>query len=252
MKHMNTKANEHGEWTDRLSDFLDGTLAADDHAEVGAHLIGCGSCRQVLEELREVSSRARSLGPVDPPRDLWGDIAATIQASARVEASDDAKVIELPMWRLAPDVARFDEPGVPRRFVLSSRQLVAASVILIAASSLVTWVVGPGLGVQVDTSAQSLPIPVEVSPLVRVASPPPDLVDELAALERVVREGTLDPNTLRVLHRNLGVIEKAIADSRRALAQDPGNDFLAEHIDRAYQRKLEYLREAARVAEWAG
>ena len=56
---------------------------------------------------------------------------------------------------------------------------------------------------------------------------------------------------MRVLDRNLGVIQQAIEDSRRALAQDPGNEFLASHLERVYQRKLEYLRDAAQVAEWA-
>ena len=55
----------------------------------------------------------------------------------------------------------------------------------------------------------------------------------------------------RVLERNLAVIEQAIEDSRLALEQDPGNEFLAAHLERVYERKVEYLREAARVAEWS-
>ncbi|KPJ79232.1 MAG: hypothetical protein AMS19_11625, partial [Gemmatimonas sp. SG8_23] len=61
----------------------------------------------------------------------------------------------------------------------------------------------------------------------------------------------LDPNTVRILERNLSVIEQAIEDSRQALAQDPENEFLAAHLERVYERKLSYLREAARVAEWS-
>lgn len=79
------------------------------------------------------------------------------------------------------------------------------------------------------------------------------MADELAALEQTLDEAraVLDPNTVRVLERNLGVIEQAIEDSMLALQQDPGNDFLAAHLDRVYERKLTYLRDAARVAEWS-
>ena len=55
-----------------------------------------------------------------------------------------------------------------------------------------------------------------------------------------------------MLERNLSVIEQAITDSQRALALDPENDFLSEHLERVYERKLTYLRDAARVIEWAG
>ena len=46
--------------------------------------------------------------------------------------------------------------------------------------------------------------------------------------------------------------EKAIEDSRRALELDPGNGFLTDHLERAYERKIEYLRDAARIVEWEG
>jgi hypothetical protein len=55
-----------------------------------------------------------------------------------------------------------------------------------------------------------------------------------------------------VLERNLGVIEQAIVDSREALALDPGNAFLSEHLERMYRRKLVYLQDAVRVSQWSG
>lgn len=84
-------------------------------------------------------------------------------------------------------------------------------------------------------------------------TPPAGLADELVVLEEALNQAraVLDPNTVRVLERNLDVIEQAIEDSQRALLQDPGNEFLAEHLDRVYQRKLTYLRDATRVAEWS-
>jgi hypothetical protein len=84
-----------------------------------------------------------------------------------------------------------------------------------------------------------------------VAEPPAELAQELAALERLMdsARGALDPNTIRVIERCLAVIEQAIADSREALALDPGNAFLAGHLERMYRRKLVYLRDAVRFAD---
>lgn len=242
------RSSEHREWLDRLSDFLDGELEAPDHTAVESHLAECGSCRRVLEELRRVRDRAAALGPVEPDRDLWAGIAATIEAPP-VERSAGARVIELPT---ADRPGRETEEGLtPRRFSLSSRQLAAASVALIAASSLITWALRPGP--EVASAPPAAPEGV-IAPVSQVAEPPEDLAAELASLEEVVAEarGSLDPNTVRVLEHNLGIIEQAIADSQRALAQDPGNEFLTEHLRRVYQRKVEYLRDAARAAERAG
>lgn len=251
---MNRSKSGHPEWTDRLSDYMDGELDPSRHAEVEAHLTECGPCRRVLAELRAVKDRAAALGAVEPSRDLWTGIAATIEA-APAERRGGASVIELPTSGghapedRAPGVR--DDALAPHRFTLSSHQLAAASVALVVASSLLT------MAVRARPEAGARPADVVegvIQPVAGAPATPPELARELASLERTVAEGrdALDPNTVRVLERNLGIIERAIEDSRRALAQDPDNDFLAEHLRRVYERKLEYLRDAARVAERSG
>lgn len=245
---MNRFAEEHTEWTDRLSAFMDGELPPAERDEVEDHLAECGGCRRVLEELRAVASRAVALGPVEPKRDLWGGIAATIEAPAS-SVGNEARVIALPT---AARDDELEEALAPRRLVLSWRQLAAASVVLVAATSFATWSLGGG---SLSDVASGDPTPGGVIvPVAQGAEPPADLAGELAALEAAVLEArtSLDPNTVRVLERNLGIIEQAIADSRRALAQDPENDFLVEHLHRVYERKIEYLRDATLAAENAG
>jgi len=131
--------------------------------------------------------------------------------------------------------------------------LTAAAAALVAITAGTTWwIAGARTGVGVDA------IPVAetgvASPLTPVVagSPPADLASELATLEEVleVARGSLDPNTVRVLERNLSVIEQAIADSRQALALDPGNAFLTQHLERMYRRKLVYLQDVVRVVQW--
>lgn len=252
---MRTSRDGHGAWADRLSAFLDGELDAGEHAEVDAHLSECGDCRQLLEELGEVKRRAEGLGAVEPSRDLWGGIAATIQAPAAEVRSDDTRVIAFP----GAGAQRAEPSPAPtwRRLSLSFSQLVAASLVLVAISSTVTWSAvrarDGGAESVAETSAGDEG-GVEggvIAPVSTEVEPPADLARELASLEDALgaTRDVLDPNTVRVLERNLGIIEQAIQDSQRALAQDPENDFLVEHLQRVYQRKLEYLREAARIAE---
>lgn len=247
---MTTRSPDHGVWTARLSEFLDGELRATDHAEVEAHLGGCGACRAVLADMRDIRERAAGLGPVEPPEDLWGAISATIAAPGPVPEAAD--VIALPTSALAEEGGGRSEARFT--LTLSARRLVAASVALMMASSLLTWSIGSGSGAGVaDAGGETGVFPESVRG-VSLAEPPPGLVAELEALERAVAQGSasLDPNTLRVLERNLGIIERAIEDSRLALALDPDNEFLTDHLERVYERKLEYLRDAARVAEWEG
>ena len=61
----------------------------------------------------------------------------------------------------------------------------------------------------------------------------------------------LDPGTVRILEKNLQVIERAIDDSKRALAVDPENAFLKDHLAGAYREKASYLREATDLVEHA-
>lgn len=258
---MRTNRDGHGAWADRLSAFLDGELDAGEHAEVDAHLSECGDCRQLLEELREVKRRAAGLGAVEPSRDLWGGIAATVQAPAAEVRSDDTRVIAFPGAGAGAGAgAQLAHPSSAptwRRLSLSFSQLAAASLVLVAISSTVTWSAlrardGGGEPVaETSAGAEGGAEGGVIAPVSTEVEPPADLARELASLEDALAgaRDVLDPNTVRVLERNLGIIEQAIQDSQRALAQDPENDFLVEHLQRVYQRKLEYLREAARIAE---
>jgi hypothetical protein len=272
---MSKSRDGHGRWAERLSAFLDGGLDAEERVEVDAHLAECGDCREVLEELREVKRRAAGLGPVEPSRDLWGGIAATIQAPPPEVRSDDTRIIAFPGAGATTGAGATSGAGravasgaaggpggeaghaswapTRRRLSLSLPQLAAASLALVAVSSAVTWSAvwarDGGTETVAETSAGARS--GILAPASTVVDPPADLARELASLEGslAAARDVLDPNTVRVLERNLGIIEQAIQDSQRALAQDPENDFLIEHLQRVYQRKLEYLREAARVAE---
>jgi hypothetical protein len=51
-----------------------------------------------------------------------------------------------------------------------------------------------------------------------------------------------------VLEQNLAAIEQSIGQSRRALAADPANPYLREHLQETMRSKLALLQRATLVA----
>lgn len=219
------------EWTiERLSDHVDGGLSGSELEAVERHLETCEVCRHVREDLQRVAGAARLLGPIEPATDLWPGL------QSRIAAPDTRRASARPM---------------------SPPLLAAAAVVLIAISASLAWWGRGALGeasVMAGSDVGSSPTSV------RAAAAGPDgpvseaLATELERLESVIADSRdrLEPGTVHVLERNLVLIERAIEDSYRALALDPENDFIRGHLERTYERKLEYLREIASIVERAG
>lgn len=232
------------QWSERLSEYVDGHLTDEEVRRLEEHLGACPSCRTAVDELRAVVARARSLEDRPPPRDLWPAIESKLEDGA--EGGVAADVVEL-------DVARRSRGGRVRRVVLSIPQLAAAAVALLVVGSAATWAAapalrgGPGEGVPVAGAGEAGGAISAVS--AGAAAADPAMAREMAALEETLarRRDRLDPNTVRIVEKNLAVIDRAIRESRAALDVDPGNPFLEEHLEGAVERRLDYLREATRL-----
>ena len=236
-------ADTHEHWIDRLSDYLDRDMAEDDRVALEAHVAECAACREALAGLRQIVARAHQLGELMPSRDLWPGIAAVIAAPLK---AGSATVIPLP-------TALHSQAGPPGLF-LTRPQLAAAAVVLMMISATATWIAGPGIAVRQAPGVAAAAPASEALFASDVSEAPAGLADELQQLESVLLDvgGRLDANTFRIIENNLAVIDRAIEDSRRALAVDPESDFLEEHLARVWERKLDYLQGVVRVAEWAG
>ena len=72
----------------------------------------------------------------------------------------------------------------------------------------------------------------------------------VADLERALEQGRgrLDAATVRVIQKNLSIIDRAIREAQSALAADPGNAYLNLHLAEQMRRKLELLRRANALA----
>jgi len=217
------------QWTDRLSEYLDGELSATERGRIDEHLAGCPACRGTLEELRAVVARAGSLKDRAPARDLWPSVAGRIGAAPSGVERPAAR-----RWR-----------GL--RLTLTVPQLAAAAIALMALSAGSVWLAKPRRPIMQQAAAPpAAGAVVAVAPVSMMGGAYESAVRDL---ERVLAEGRgrLDTSTVRVLEQNLGIIDAAIAECRRALAADPASPYLNAHLAQTMKRKLDLLRQAARL-----
>ena len=218
-------------FTDRLSEYLDDELSAGERRQVSEHLAACESCRATLEELRQIVSEAAALTDSAPIRDLWSGVAARIDPARQLRA------------RVSPF-----RRAISSRLSFTLPQLAAAGLTLMVLSGGLVWMARSG-----NPQADFQPLSAEVQ--TDTATIPANFADRhydeaIADLQRVLdaERPQLDPETVRVLEKNLASIDAAIDQCRRALKADPSNIYLNTHLADARQRKLVLLRRATALA----
>lgn len=236
-----------------LHDYVDGALAPAERREVEAHLEGCARCRAEVAGFRGLLEDLASLpAGIAPERDLLAGVEAGIEA--REESGGEGR---------SGGVRRY--PGGLRSALWAARvPLAAAAVVLVTVSSLVTAAlltggsrgpgadeaIGPGVGapaVDPRTASPDEELPGATAGYRAVDAQYAAAARELArTLEE--RRDELSPATIRLVEENLRVIDEALAEAREALAADPANPVLRQMVVATHERKLEFLRRAARVA----
>ena len=234
-------------WTDRLSEHVDGELTGEDRALLEAHLATCASCTTTLAELFAVVATARALPDRLPAADLWPGIEARIAAYARDTHAQADREARGPG---APTTVR-SFPGVRRGLVMSWPQLAAAGLALVLLSGGGAWYLARGgrAGMTTASVTRSGDEGTRANNAANAATA--GAVDrELEQLERVLAEkrGELDPETVRTIETNLKIIDLATSQAREALAADPANPYLKEHLSKTMSRKIELLKDATVLA----
>jgi anti-sigma factor RsiW len=225
-------------WTDRLSEYLDGGLEAAERAELEAHLADCGECAATLEQLRRVVARAQALEDRPPENDLWSGIAERIGA-----ISAGAEVTDIDSHRRRKRARMRD-----RRVSFSLPQLAAAGIALMIMSGGTGLLLSRSGGPAGEGVTSANPVGTFAIPTASPGGPALANYDAaVAELERVIDESRdqLDTVTVRIIQENLMIVDRAIAQAQRALAQDPASVYLNEHLAATMRQKLEFLRRAA-------
>jgi len=210
-----------------LSSYVDEDVSAVERMRIEAHLAQCEQCRADVEGLRRVVRRAATLDDRPPQRDLWAGIAE------RIGSPDTSDVVPFAPRR--------------RRFAFTVPQLAAAAAVLVALSA-------GGAGLLMRSGADSTTasatdrggnaVLVNATPEAQISAGYDAPIRELQQTLQQ-RRGQLDTATVRVIEQSLSVIDAAIRQARAALAKDPNNTYLNGHLQRALDRKLDLLRQAA-------
>lgn len=208
-------------FTEQLSAYLDQELDAPMRARIESHLAGCGECRTVLDDLRDIVAAAPHYQGQAPERDLWAGIAQQLGGTEVI-------------------------PLHPRRRHFGWRELIAASLLMAAAGGGATWLALRGPSPK-TTAVTSPGAPAGDRPPVRNAAFAEARYDlAVRDLEQLLALGRarLDTATVRTIEQSLASIDAAISEARLAVQRDPANGYLSRQIAANMRLKLNLLRVA--------
>ncbi len=179
---------------------------------------------------RELNDAIRELPrSIDPPADLWPEIAAAIDRRARSRR----RAATVGVLAAAAAVSLFVaiDRGRDRAHNLDAR-----------------WAAG------IERAAMPTAAPTLMPPTAEPAPALADLIPGEAQLRLAANELSgaydrrrplLDRELLAVYEENLGIVDAAIDRSRAALVERPDDPHLQRVLDRAYHHKLSLLRRAS-------
>ena len=228
-------------WIDRLSEYLDGTLTPEEHTACEAWLASSAEGQVLLQDLRRVVAKAKTLPEVAVPEGVWAGISAgireqTLGRSSGIVALEDHRAERLELLSTAK-----------RRWQFSPLQLAAAAVVLLAVGIGFGVKISAGSGVQVINGPHG---GANVTPvLARRADASYDKAVQELQIVLDQNRSTMDTATVRVLESSLVRIDAALEEAERALQSDPHSAYLNDHLSRIKRKKLDLLRQGASLVQ---
>lgn len=197
------------EW---LGDAVDGTLDVERQAQIDAHGRECATCRDLLNDLKEIRAAAATLDRLTPSPELWRAIAAQV------------------------------EPASPkRRSRVGGPQLAAAAALMMMLGAAAWFALGTqwrgGSGETASDLARSA-----ASELQRAEQHYQNAITALEQLT-VASDTALDPSVAAEIALSLKSIDRAIDDSRAALKSDPSSFVAQTSLLEALRMKVALLQE---------
>lgn len=217
-------------YDDLLEDYMDGARASsrpgdERRAAFELHLAGCARCQGLVADFTSIRRTASTLEEHVPPPRLWAAIASSIQERER-----------WPWWR------RPLAGGFPAWVPLAA----AASLAILIAGA--TW-----FGLQTPapgTTQQGAAAPGDAT----TVAAEEHYNEAIAGLQHLAasQDASLDPGTRAVLRENLAVLDRAIDESRAALADEPANTLAQESLLDALDTKVALLQDTVALATDTG
>jgi anti-sigma factor RsiW len=224
-------------YQDLLSDFVDGSLAADAQQNVETHLTGCADCAEARNDLSAIVGfcleQRGEYDPVPNERALWLRISNMIEAG-QPSATPSTIPANAGWWfRLMNQSWRLSFPQMAAAAIVI---MVVSMVALIGARSL--NLTGSGI-----RQAGFVPSVSTTSVTDRYRQQ-----QQVIAYwnERVeLNKARWNPQMRETFDKNLSVIDAAVNESMRQLTQNPHDEVSEEILNAALNDKAELLKEFA-------
>ncbi len=207
-----------------ISRHVDGELTGRKAAHLDRHLESCGECRALADDFRKIAGAAARLDSPEPSDKVWKNIRATLTVPDRAPAGE--------RFRLRP------------RFGLSVSALRYAGVAALAVVLIATGVViGTRLG------RQGIPEGLDSGEkyvLAKLDEAEGHYQQAIRALSEAFAsgKGTLAPQVVELLERNLSVIDATIQACRTAVLEEPYDLQARNYLLAAYTEKVTLLDSA--------
>jgi hypothetical protein len=223
-----------------LHDYVDGTGDPAGRRAIDQHLATCASCRQLVDDLREIARAVASLDLREPPVRAWSRIERAIKLEREhgVTAADSSR--DAAAGRGGAD-AGVPATATPYKW---APWLAAAAALVLA--TVVGLRVMPGrqraTPVSVEAPAAGSAAQAVESEL-RLAES--HYENAIKGLEQITKadDQSLDPQTAATLQKNLAVIDQAISESRAAIRSQPANEPAQESLIENFKTKIALLQD---------
>ena len=223
---------------EELHGAAEGSLAGEEARSAQRHLDGCDECRAEVDRIRALLASAEALPrAIEPPDDLWPVIQARVRAAGSASQAAPGGVATGPA-----------RPGSVLPLRRSRREyawLAAAALLLvIATSAITTLIVRDERPVAAAPSAPE-DDSIDARAQFRAVSEEYDRLDRDLARRLDEQREKLQPETIEKVERNLQIIDRAIAEIRQALAEDPNNEALEQLLKASYGQKSALLQQVS-------
>ena len=218
---------------DALNAYVDGTSTAAEAADLERHLTSCASCRQTVDDLREILRAASALDDREPPARAWSRIERAIALDGdrlpapRAGAASGARMSRAAIvtW-LAAAAAIVVATMVGLRYVPAERRQSAAAA-------------------RADATEQASAAAAAQAVEAELRQAEAHYENAIKGLEQIANaeQSSLDPRTAATLQKNLAVIDQAIGESRAAVRAQPASEPAQQSLIENFKTKIGLLQD---------
>jgi anti-sigma factor RsiW len=226
---MNTTCER---YIERIQELVDGTLGPIRRVELEQHLAGCEDCRALRTDLERIRDAAAALPQMRPPDGAWLQIAGRLRQEGRVTQTAAPSADRWSYGWLAIAAGLVLAAGVSLLVLFRSTPAPAPANRPVAAAP-----GGTGMGAGNEPSVEAAQSAVDAAQQ--------QFEKAILDLEKVAKanSGALDPGTSAVIDKNLGIIDRAIAENRAAVTAEPASVAARETLFEALRQKVSLLQD---------